>query len=212
MRRVNWYGTTTFDFRVTPRFLGLRAMTRKSASPLSVLRLLRLAAPAGALIALTACATVQPQSQVGYLRPPNTTVYAYPLHGQSPQQQSQDRYECSVWAVHQTGFDPSAPGVPVYDQVAVQGPPPGTDTAIGAIAGALIGAAVSNPWDRGSTAVFGALTGAMIGSAGDAANAQANNQAMYQGSRQQERALAQQAMDYRRALSACLQGRGYSVR
>ncbi len=190
-------------------------MTRTSASPLTALRRLRLprlAVPAGALIALAACATVPPQSPVGYVRPPNTTVYAYPLHDQSPEQQSRDRYECSVWAVHQTGFDPSAPGVPVYDQVAVQGPPPGTDTAIGAIAGALIGAAVSNPWDRGSTAVFGALTGAMIGSASDAANAQANNQAMNQASREQERAMARQALDYRRALSACLQGRGYSVR
>lgn len=187
-------------------------MTGNSVSPLSVRGLLRLAAAAGVLIALTACATVQPQSQMAYVRPPNTTVYAYPLDDQSPGQQSRDRYECSVWAVHQTGFDPSAPGVPVYDQVAARGPPPGTDTAIGAIAGALIGAAVSDPWDRGSTAVFGALTGAMIGSAGDAANAQTNYQAMNESSRAEERSLARQATRYRSALSACLQGRGYSVR
>ena len=97
-------------------------------------------------------------------------------------------------------------------RVAVQGPPPGTDTAIGAIAGAVLGAAVSDRWDRGSGAVFGALTGAMIGSAGDAANAQANQQAMSASAREQQRAITRQAMDYRRALSACLQGRGYSVR
>jgi hypothetical protein len=52
----------------------------------------------------------------------------------------------------------------------------------------------------------------MIGSAGDAANAQANNQAMSEAARQQQRALDHKAMDYRRALSACLQARGYSVR
>ncbi len=171
-----------------------------------------LAVASVAIGALSACATPQPQT-VGYaVPPPNTTVYAYPMHNQSPEEQRRDRYECSVWAVHQTGFDPSAPGVPVYDRVAVQGPPPGTDTAIGAIAGAVLGAAVSDRWDRGSGAVFGALTGAMIGSAGDAANAQANDQAMSESARRQERAVARQAMDYRRALSACLQGRGYSVR
>ena len=182
-------------------------------SSLTLRRLARLATAAAALAALGACATMQPEQPVAYqVPPPNTTVYAYPMHNQTPGQQSRDRYECSVWAVHQTGFDPSAPGVPVYDRVAVQGPPPGTDTAIGAIAGAVIGAAISNPWDRGSGAVFGALTGAMIGSANDAANAQASDQAMSEQARQQQRALAHQAMDYRRALSACLQARGYSVR
>ena len=114
--------------------------------------------------------------------------------------------------VHQTGFDPSAPDVPVYDRVAVQGPPPGTDTAIGAVAGALIGAAVSNPWDRGAGAMFGALTGAMIGSANDAANAQANAQGVDAAAQQQQLELDHKAREYRRAVSACLQGRGYSVR
>ena len=89
-------------------------------------------------------------------------MYVYLTHNQPPGSQSRDRYECSVWTVHQTGFDPSASGVSVYGRVAVQGPPPGTDTAIGAIAGAVIGAAISNPWDRGSGAVFGALTATMI--------------------------------------------------
>ncbi len=173
----------------------------------------RVVTATAALALLASCATVQPQQTVAYRVPrPNTTVYAYPMHNQTPEQQSRDRYECSVWAVHQTGFDPSAPDVPVYDRVAVQGPPPGTDTAIGAIAGAVLGAAISNPWDRGSGAVFGALTGAMIGSASDAANAQANDQAMSEAARQQQRALAHKAMDYRRAVSACLQARGYSVR
>ncbi len=183
------------------------------SSSWTVRRAARLAAAAAALLALGACATMQPEQTVAYtVPPPNTTVYAYPMHNQSAGQQSRDRYECSVWAVHQTGFDPSAPGVPVYDRVAVQGPPPGTDTAIGAIAGAVIGAAISDRWDRGSGAVFGALTGAMIGSAGDAANAQANDQAMSAAAREQQRAVDRKAMDYRRALSACLQARGYSVK
>jgi uncharacterized protein YcfJ len=188
-------------------------MLEHMSASLRLRRGLRVAVAGMVLAALTACATTQYDQPVAYNVPrPNTTVYAYPMHHQSSERQSRDRYECSVWAVHQTGFDPSAPDVPVYDRVAVQGPPPGTDTALGAIAGAVIGAALSDRWDRGSGAVFGALTGAMIGSAGDAANAQANDQAMNSAAREQARAMAHKAMDYRRALSACLQARGYSVR
>jgi len=36
-------------------------------------------------------------------------VYMYPANGQSPQQQSTDRYECHKWAQDQTGFDPTQP-------------------------------------------------------------------------------------------------------
>ncbi len=144
--------------------------------------------------------------------PPNTTVYAYPQNGQSAQQQSKDRYECSLWAVQQTGFDPSAPNVPPEYRVVASGPPPGTGTAIGAIAGAVIGAAISPRWDRGAGAVFGGLTGAMIGSASDAQRAQQNQMQMTAQEQQQAAAMAHKAADYRRALSACLSGRGYSVK
>jgi len=144
--------------------------------------------------------------------PPNTTVYAYPQQGQSPDQQSKDRYECSMWAVHQTGFDPSAPNVPAQYRVVASGPPPGTGTAIGAIAGAVLGAAISPGWDRGAGAVFGGLTGAMIGSATDASRAQQNAYEMNVQDRQQAAAMEHKASDYRRALSACLGGRGYSVK
>lgn len=144
--------------------------------------------------------------------PPNTTVYAYPEHDQSADQQSRDRYECSLWAVQQTGFDPSAPNVPPEDRVVASGPPPGTGTAIGAIAGAVLGAAISGPYDRGAGAVFGGLTGAMIGSASDASRVQQNEMEMNEQERQQAVAMAQKASEYRRALSACLEGRGYSVR
>lgn len=171
---------------------------------------------AAALAGLAGCATVAPQPAPVYRAPPpDTTVFAYPLNNQSPQQQQQDHYQCGMWATQQTGFDPSAPGVPAYARVAVQGPPPGTGTAIGAVAGALLGAVLSNPWDRGAGAAFGALTGAMIGSASDAANAQANQQATreeaYQ-AQQAQRTLMAQAANYRRAVSACLAGRGYSVK
>jgi Glycine zipper 2TM domain len=175
-----------------------------------------LAALSALALGLAGCETApppQPAPPPAYAGPPpNTTVYAYPENGQSPDQQSRDRYECSLWAVHQTGFDPSAPNVPPQDRVVASGPPPGTGTAIGAIAGAVLGAAISPRWDRGAGAVFGGLTGAMIGSASDASRAQQNEMEMNEQDRQQAVAMAEKASQYRRALSACLSGRGYSVK
>jgi len=176
-----------------------------------------IAASAALALGIAGCATdppprpaPPPPAYVG--PPPNTTVYAYPQNGQSPDQQSRDRYECSLWAVHQTGFDPSAPNVPPQYRVVASGPPPGTGTAIGAIAGAVIGAAISPRWDRGTGAVFGGLTGAVIGSASDANRAQRNEMEMTAQEQQQAAAMAEKASDYRRALGACLEGRGYSVK
>jgi hypothetical protein len=179
-----------------------------------------IAALSALLLGLAGCETAPPPRPAppppAYAGPPpNTTVYAYPQQGQSADQQSKDRYECSMWAVHQTGFDPSAPNVPAQYRVVASGPPPGTGTAIGAIAGAVLGAAISPRWDRGAGAVFGGLTGAMIGSASDASRAQQNayeTSAQQREQRQQAETMEHQASDYRRALSACLGGRGYSVK
>jgi hypothetical protein len=148
--------------------------------------------------------------------PPDTNVYAYPQQGQSPEQMDRDRYDCHEWAVKQSNFDPSAPGTPPHDRVVVAaGPPPGTNTAIGAVAGAILGAVIAGPRDSGFGAVAGGITGAAIGSTGDAANAQAQQVQIQQARAQDARAAAvidQKASNYRRAISACLEGRGYSVK
>lgn len=47
-------------------------------------------------------ATPGPRPRSGY------DVIAYPSHGQPPEQQEQDRYQCHRWAVEQSGFDPAA--------------------------------------------------------------------------------------------------------
>jgi hypothetical protein len=145
--------------------------------------------------------------------PPVTQVYAYPLHGQTSEQQDRDHYECSTWATQQTGFDPSAPGVPPHDRVQVvsAGPPPGTNTAIGAVAGAILGAAIAPRWQAAPAALAGALVGGAIGSTADAANAQATRQVVVT-DRRAAAAQEQQAANYRRAIGACLDARGYSVK
>ena len=177
---------------------------------------------AAAFAAVAGCVeTPPPRPYHAYRQPPppppvNTEVYAYPQQGQSAEQADRDRYDCHEWAVKQANFDPSAPGTPPHDRVVVaSGPPPGTNTAIGAVAGAILGAVIAGPRDAGFGAVAGGITGGAIGSTGDAANAQAQQMQVQQARAQDARAAAavdQKAANYRRAISACLEARGYSVK
>jgi hypothetical protein len=173
---------------------------------------------AASLTALLAGCVEEPPPRPVYQAPPPppppvTQVYAYPLHGQTAEQQDRDHYECSTWATQQTGFDPSAPGIPPHDRVEVvsAGPPPGTNTAIGAVAGAIIGAAIAPRWQAAPAALAGAVVGGAIGSSADAANAQATRQVIVT-DRHAAAAQEQQAGNYRRAIGACLDARGYSVK
>ena len=182
----------------------------------------RLAVTAALALALCACVDAPPPrphpARVAQPPPPpvNTTVYAYPLQGQSQDQLERDRYECYLWASKQTGFDPSAPGVPPAQRVrVVGGPPPGAGTLTGAATGAVLGAAVSNPWHSGEGALIGAVIGGALGATADAARAHNVEQAQADANAHQQAQSSQyeqRATDYRRALGACLEGRGYSVK
>jgi hypothetical protein len=160
---------------------------------------------------------VQQVAPVAPAPPPNSNVYFYPTQGQSAQQQDRDKYECHIWAVQQSGFDPSAPNAPPHVRVVVAaGPPPGAGVAAGAVTGAVLGAAVSRPWEVGQGALIGALAGAAIGGVAEtAADEQARQQqlaASANANNFRAAQLEQQASNYRRAMSACLEARGYNVR
>jgi len=149
---------------------------------------------------------------------PVTDIYAYPQNNQPPDQQERDRYECNAWAVKQTGFDPSAPNVPPHDRyrVVAAGPPPGAGTAVGAFSGAILGAAVAGPRDAGAGLLLGAIAGGLVGTAAEqqqrAAAEQQADAINNSRSAQQAAAIDGRAANYRRALSACLEGRGYTVK
>jgi hypothetical protein len=170
----------------------------------------------GLVTCLVACVTPPPRhTAVEAPPPPPPQIVVYPAQGQTQEQLERDRYECHVWAVQQSGFDPSQPGGRAGERVVVEpANPPGSGTAIGAIAGAILGAAIAGPRQAGFGAVFGGLTGAAVGTASDA-NAQA--QANYEQSRldagynQNAAQGAQRASNYRRAISACLDARGYTT-
>ncbi len=151
---------------------------------------------------------------------PDTNVYFYPTQGnlRSSGQQDRDRYECNGWAIQQTGFDPSAPQVPPHQrmQIVAGGPPPGAQVGAGAVTGAFLGAAVSNPWETGRGALIGALAGAALGGISEAEREHQTEQLQAQvnanGTRAQNAALEQKASEFRRAIAACLEARGYTVR
>ena len=148
--------------------------------------------------------------------PPSTQVFFYPTRGQSAAQQDRDRYECYLWARQQTGFDPSAPQLAPHQRLeVVPNPPVGQDTAAGAVTGALLGAVVAPPGRKAEGAVAGAITGSVIGAASDSARQEEAERLQDQYDQRDARNMArleQQASSYRRAMAACLSGRGYHVR
>jgi hypothetical protein len=168
---------------------------------------LKLAAPLGALL-LGACVVQPPARTVAVPAPVMPRMYVYPAQGQTEDQLQRDRYECHTWAVQQSGFDPSKPGQG-YSTVVVA-PPPGTGTATGALGGAILGSILAGPRDSGFGLLFGAATGAIVGSAVDANNQQQVAQAQRQ-AYEESAAQRAQVQAYRRAVTTCLQGRGYTV-
>ena len=145
-----------------------------------------------------------------------TQIYFYPNKGQSTEQQSRDHYACYNWAVDQTGFDPSASSIIPEQRVrVVPMPPPGQDTIIMSIAGAVLGALIGGPRHAAGGALIGAAGGAMAGAASDISRQESARQLKeaYANSNQaRDVHKEKKALEFRRAMSACLEGRGYTVR
>jgi outer membrane lipoprotein SlyB len=101
-------------------------------------------------------------------------------------------------------------------QIVASGPPPGAEASAGALTGAFVGAAVSRPWEAGRGALLGALAGAAIGGIAESErNNQVNQlqaQANVDANRAQTAALESKAGLFRRAIGACLEARGYTVK
>lgn len=142
-------------------------------------------------------------------RPAAPQLYFYPKQGQSPERQDRDRYECYRWAVRQSHFDPSRSEVAPPQRVhVVPTRPPVADTVTGAATGALIGSAVT--WS-GEGAAIGAAVGAVAGAVSDIHREHGRRELERDLSSRSTPVTSGRAYDYRRAMSACLEGRGYAV-
>lgn len=146
---------------------------------------------------------------------PSTHLYFYPKLGQSKEQQNRDRYECYLWAVKQSGFDPGQAQLAPHQRIEVTPmAPPGANTAAGAISGAMVGSMLASPRQAGQGLVFGAIAGAMMGAASEAAQQEQAEQLQQHYNEQEAKRYAvidQKARNYKRAMTACLEGRGYTV-
>lgn len=156
-------------------------------------------------------------------------VFAYPLGGQTQQQQQQDHNQCYQWAVQQTGVNPAAAARQVAQPYM---PPPqsggffgqgnygqgggladaGKGAALGAIGGAIAG-------NAGKGAAIGAVSGVLFGglrrSRKERERQQWYEQQQLQAQQQQQqmaRQRAQQMQLYNRAYGACMSSRNYQVR
>ncbi|WP_242539856.1 YMGG-like glycine zipper-containing protein [Trinickia mobilis] len=128
----------------------------------------------------------------------------YPAKGQSAQKQQTDTAECQVWAKQTTGVDPvvlaqqsAQPGAPQPQGGAVKG------AAGGAALGAAIGAIAGN-------AGKGAAIGAVTGTAGGGLRQRRQTQAASQQAQAAQQNTASQLSTFNRAVTACMNGRGYT--
>src|SRR5258707_15542814 len=124
-----------------------------------------LAVPVAVAVLLAACVAPPPRvvRVPGPPLPPPQRVFAYPANGQSAEQPERDRYECHVWAVQQTGVDPSRADASAYERVIVQpANPPGSGTVAGLIGGAIVGSIIGGPRNAGAGAIIGGGPGARI--------------------------------------------------
>jgi hypothetical protein len=196
-----------------------------SASVPDPSRLRRVAAHGAVLVAAVLAAGCIAPPRHAYARnevvrtaPPSPPpMYFYPERQQSNEAQDRDRFECYRWASRESGVDPGMTPVrkdPQQRVVSTQADPrDGAPIVVGAMTGAALGA-MSSPHHPGDNAVIGAIFGAALGAIAQESRAQAIEQS--QARRQQADQAAAQASaapfdNFRRAMSACMSGRGYRV-
>lgn len=134
-------------------------------------------------------------------------LYVFPANNQSAATQEADETACFKWAKSQTGYDPMNPTQVVGAEVdrsadgsAVAG------AAVGAAGGAAIGAIAG---DAGKGAAIGAVVGGVRGRRSKVVGDEMQQQANDAGAAAKQKELAD---DYNKAFTACMEGKGYTVK
>ena len=134
-------------------------------------------------------------------------LYIFPGENQDQAQQDTDELTCFNWAKQQTGYDPLNPTQVQAAQVDTS--PDGAairGSARGAAGGAAIGAIAG---DTGKGAAIGAVVGGIRGRRAKRANDAQQQAANNAGADAYEQKLAD---DYKKAFSACMEAKGYTVK
>jgi predicted lipid-binding transport protein (Tim44 family) len=124
-----------------------------------------------------------------------------------------DNFQCYGWAKQTSGFDPMAP---------VQAAPPPTanaakaaagGAALGGAGGALGGLAIGSLFGQaGKGAAIGAIAGGLIGGIMRKEQVDREVTAQEQLANQQAAVYQQNRNTYNRAFTACMEGKGYTVK
>ncbi|MEW6077899.1 MAG: glycine zipper family protein [Thermodesulfobacteriota bacterium] len=135
----------------------------------------------------------------------------FPGKGQSNEQLEKDKYDCYQWAKQQSGFDPMA--APQATTPPPQAEAPQTNAVKGAARGALLGVAVGAiAGDAGKGAAIGAASGGLVGGMRKRDQVAKQEQAQNNWEQQQAQQYAANRDKYNRAYTACLEGKGYTVK
>lgn len=160
-----------------------------------------------ALLLMIGLTSYSQEQSLGSMVTKKVGVYVFPANNQTASQQSTDETACYQWAVQQSGVDPLNP--PKVEAAQVETGPDGSavkGAAVGAAGGAAIGAIAG---DAGEGAAIGAIVGGIRGRRASkqakAQQQQANNQAAAAYS-------ADMINNFKKAYSACLEGKGYTVK
>ena len=138
----------------------------------------------------------------------------YPAEGQSREQMEKDEFQCMRWARDQTGFDPmrtpTATSPSPAKEEEVWGA--GKTGVAGAATGAIVGGIASGRSGAGKGALIGGAGGALLGGMRRSGQRDREDQRRQQWEREQANNYARGRNEYNRAFSACMSGRGYTVK
>lgn len=129
----------------------------------------------------------------------------FPAKGQSNQQMEQDKFNCYSWAKQQSGFDPVSPP-PATAAAPAQQKSVAGGVGRGLIGGAAVGAIVG---DSSKAAKRGAALGGVVGGL---KRSHENTQAANRNANAAASRSTAGSSTYNRAFSACMEGKGYTVK
>ena len=131
----------------------------------------------------------------------------FPAKGQSNEQLEQDKFSCYGWAKQQSGFDPMK--TPTTSTPAPSQQQKSGGVVKGALGGAALGAIIG---DSSRSARNAGVAGALIGGVRQSSANSQSQQKTEQWKQQEANNYANNRNQYNRAYTACLEGKGYTVK
>ncbi|MCP3850656.1 MAG: hypothetical protein GY694_10540 [Gammaproteobacteria bacterium] len=133
-------------------------------------------------------------------------VIVFPAKGQSNEQMEKDKHACYGWAKNETGFDP------MVTPKASTPPPSQTKKSGGVARGGLGGAALGGIVGGSSGAKKGLAAGGLVGGVRQNSANKKTEQASKEWQQKEANNYANNRNKYNRAYSACVEGKGYTVK